>query len=185
MSIVRGISQVVANTYDGALDENGDPVVIGLRREEEVPLTDKRIMDGFKVSFMGETMCIHYHSDVRLKEVHDRKFESNIMQNIESIAAFIKKEYRKITKESLTLTKEGEADLQVQAASRVRSWVTAKCYYKIGHDGELVKKEDFTKKDNTYEKAFKDFMAQGAEDSKHNPEKDQNLFKESTSSEGQ
>lgn len=185
MSIVRGISQAISNTHDGALDENGDPVVIGLRREEEVELSDKRIMDGFKVSFMGETLCIHYHSDVKLKEVHDNKFETNIMKNIESIASFIKKEYRKITKESLTLTKEGEADLQVQAASRVRSWVTAKCYYKLGHEGQLVKADDFTKKDTDYEKAFKDFIAQGSEDSKHNVEKTQGLFKESTDSEGQ
>ena len=26
LEIVRGISQVLANSYDGALDENGDPI---------------------------------------------------------------------------------------------------------------------------------------------------------------
>ena len=32
LEIVRGISQVLANSYDGALDENGDPIKIGKRR---------------------------------------------------------------------------------------------------------------------------------------------------------
>ena len=36
LDIVRGISQVMANTHDGALDENGEPVKIGLKREEDV-----------------------------------------------------------------------------------------------------------------------------------------------------
>ena len=31
LDIVRGISQAVANTHDGALDEEGNPVKIGLR----------------------------------------------------------------------------------------------------------------------------------------------------------
>ena len=34
LEIIDGISQVLANTYDGALDESGEPVKIGLRREE-------------------------------------------------------------------------------------------------------------------------------------------------------
>ena len=45
LKIVRGISQVMANTYDGALDENGDPIAIGLKREEGIPLIDQRVQD--------------------------------------------------------------------------------------------------------------------------------------------
>ena len=41
LEIVRGISQAMSNTHDGALDENGEPVKIGLRREEEVTINDK------------------------------------------------------------------------------------------------------------------------------------------------
>ena len=40
LEIVNGISQVLANTYDGALDENGEPVKIGLKREEGHPILD-------------------------------------------------------------------------------------------------------------------------------------------------
>jgi len=34
LEIVRGISQVMANTHDGALDENGEPIKIGLKKDE-------------------------------------------------------------------------------------------------------------------------------------------------------
>ena len=74
MEIVRGISQVMANTYDGALDEAGAPVKIGLKREEGHPINDSRIMDGFKVSLSGNQLCIHYHSEIKLKDVHARGF---------------------------------------------------------------------------------------------------------------
>lgn len=165
LKIVRGISQVMANTYDGALDENGDPIVVGLRREEGVPVTDKRVQDGFNVSFHGDKICVKYHSDIKLKEVHSKKFASEIESMIESIASFLKKEYRKVTKESLSLSKDGEVDIQVQAASRIRSWVTAKCFYKVGGYDNAVEEagEPDLKK---IDRSFKDFLSQGAEDAK-------------------
>ena len=49
LEIVNGISQVMANAYDGATDENGEPIKIGLKREEGHPINDSRVMDGFKV----------------------------------------------------------------------------------------------------------------------------------------
>ena len=55
LEIVRGISQALSNTHDGALDENGDPIKIGLRREEGVPILDERVIDGFKVCLYGGT----------------------------------------------------------------------------------------------------------------------------------
>ena len=132
MEIVRGISQVMANTYDGALDDKGEPIKVGLKREEGNPLIDSRVMDGFKVSHHGNQLCIHYHSEVKLKEVYANGFEADLEQMIEDIASFIKKEYKKITGDALSLKKVGELDAIVQNTSRVRSWVQAKCYYDIG-----------------------------------------------------
>jgi hypothetical protein len=132
MEIVRGISQVMANSYDGALDESGEPIKIGLKREEGHPIHDSRVMDGFKVSFHGNKLCIHYHSEVKLKEVYANGFESDVEQMIEDIASFIKKEYRKVTGNSLSLAKDGEMDAIVQNTSRIRTWVQAKCFYLIG-----------------------------------------------------
>tara|TARA_R110002020_G_scaffold74871_3_gene191118 strand:+ start:15 stop:602 length:588 start_codon:yes stop_codon:yes gene_type:complete len=132
MEIVRGISQVMANSYDGALDKDGEPIKVGLKREEGHPIHDSRVMDGFKVSFYGDQLCIHYHSELKLKEVYANGFESDLEQMIENIASFIKKEYKKITGSGLSLTKVGELDAMVQNTSRVRTWVQAKCYYSIG-----------------------------------------------------
>jgi len=132
LDIVQGLSQAAANAYDGALTEDGEALKAGLKREEGDPILDKRVLDGFNVSFSGPVMCIHYHSEVQLKEVYASGFESGIEQQIQEIASFLKKEYRKITGNSVTLTKEGEPHMRVESTSRVRSWVAAKCYYKIG-----------------------------------------------------
>ena len=50
LDIINGISQAAANAYDGALDENGEPLKVGLKREEGNPILDKRVMDGFNVT---------------------------------------------------------------------------------------------------------------------------------------
>ena len=126
LEIVRGISQVMANSYDGALDSEGEPIKVGLKREEGNPINDSRIMDGFKVSFYGNQLCIHYHSEVKLKDAHDKDFESDLEQMIADISSFIKKEYKKVTGNSLSLSKVGEMDAILQNTSRVRTWVQAK-----------------------------------------------------------
>ena len=136
--IVQGLAQAAANAYDGALTEDGDALKAGLKREEGDPILDKRVLDGFNVSFYGPMMCIKYHSEVQLKEVYASGFESAIEQQIADIASFLKKEYRKITGNSVTLTKEGDSEMRVEETSRVRSWVTAKCHYRIGGMDEVV-----------------------------------------------
>tara|TARA_R110000824_G_scaffold28652_15_gene96149 strand:+ start:4234 stop:4845 length:612 start_codon:yes stop_codon:yes gene_type:complete len=160
MEIVRGISQVMANTYDGAHDENGEPIKIGLKREEGHPINDSRIMDGFKVSFYGNQLCIHYHAEVKLKEVYAKDFESDLEQMIEDIASFLKKEYKKVTGSALSLKKTGEVDAIVQNTSRVRTWVQAKCYYDLGGldtDTEGINEES----EENIEANFKTFLDKG------------------------
>lgn len=158
LDIARGISQVMANSYDGALDENGEPIKVGLRREEGNPINDSRVMDGFKVSFHGDQLCIHYHSEVKLSETHDKNFESDLEQMIQDIASFIKKEFKKVTSSALTLKKVGELEAIVQNTSRVRSWVQAKCYYDIG--GASLDPVRGESKDSVDSK-FKSFLEQG------------------------
>ena len=47
--IVKGISQAAANAHDGAIDEEGNKLQVGLMRDKPVSINDKRIMDGFGV----------------------------------------------------------------------------------------------------------------------------------------
>ena len=131
--IVQGLAQAAANAYDGALGEDLSPTTVGaLRREEGDALIDQRVMDGFNVKFYGNMMCLSYQSEIRLKEVYASGFESEIDQRLTDISGWLKKEYKKITGNSVSLTEVGEVDVRVENSSRVRTWVTAKKHYKIG-----------------------------------------------------
>ena len=157
MEIVRGISQVLANSYDGALDDKGEPIKVGLKREEGHPILDSRVMDGFKVSFYGNQLCIHYHSELKLKDVYAKGFESDLEQMISDIAKFIKKEYKKVTGNALALKANGDVEAIVQETSRVRCWVQASQMFDIGDIDALEVKPD----EKDLEDGFKSFLDQG------------------------
>lgn len=132
LDIVRGLGQAAANAYDGALDENGEPLQVGLKREKGHLVLDSRVMDGFKVRFAADKMIVTYQGEVTMKEVHPRnQFENEVEQRFADILKYLKKEYRKITKQSVNLKEDGEADIMVQSTSRVRNWVQAKKAYII------------------------------------------------------
>ena len=132
LEIVRGISSAAAQGYDGALDSDGQPLKIGLKREEGDPILDKRIIDGFKASIAGNMLIIKYQAEIMLKDVYKGDFEGEVEQRMKDISSFLKKEYKKITGNSLTLTKDDEAEILVQSISKVRSVVNATQKFKIG-----------------------------------------------------
>ena len=135
LEIIQGLAQAAANAYDGGHDErfalDGKVRKVGLRREEGCPIMDSRVMDGFNVSFYGDMMCLKYQSDVKLKEVYAGGFETEMEAMINEIKKFLQKEYKAVTKKSVSLTKEGEIDVMVQNTSRVRTFVQAKQHFKI------------------------------------------------------
>ena len=143
------------------MDENGELLQVGLNREEGNPILDKRVMDGFGVKFAGDKLVVTYHSEVNLKEVHPRnQFENEIEQKFGDIVGFLKKEYKKVTKNSITLSEVSDADVIVQSTSRVKSFVQATKQYKIGGlDGvEPVRRTSDRDVDKPFEKRFKDFL---------------------------
>ena len=158
--IVQGLSQAAANAYDGALGEDYEPVKTGaLRREEGNALIDQRVMDGFNVRFYGDMMVLSYQSEVQLKEVYASGFETDMEQRIADISKWLKKEYARITGDSVTLTKEGEIDVRVENSSRVRSWVTAKMHYKVGGLDKNMEIE--APSHDRLDKGWKTFLDQG------------------------
>jgi hypothetical protein len=133
IDIVNGISQAASNAYDGALDENGEPLKVGLKREEGNPILDKRVIDGFNVSIAGNLLMVKYQGEIILKDVYKGDFEGEMAQRLQDIVCFLKKEFKKITGKSLTLTKhDKEPDVLVQSLSRIRSWVQCNQKFKIG-----------------------------------------------------
>ena len=136
LEIIQGRAQAAANVYDGAHDErysyDGESRSMGLKREEGCPLMDKRVMDGFKVRFYGDSMILSYQSDILLKEVYSGNFEQDIESMLNQIKNFLQKEYRAVTGKSVSLTSKGEPSILVQSTSRVRSFVEANQHFKIG-----------------------------------------------------
>jgi hypothetical protein len=132
LEIINGISQVLSNSYDGALDASGEPVKIGLRREEGNPLIDSRVMDGFGAHINGDRLHIKYHAEIPLKEVHSNGFEGEMESMVEKVKSFIQKEYKKVTKSSISLSEPSEVDVLVEYVSRIRCSVKVHKCYKIG-----------------------------------------------------
>jgi hypothetical protein len=159
LEIVRGISQVISNTHDGALDDKGEPIKIGLKREEGHPIHDSRVMDGFGVKLTGDSLIVTYHADIKLKEVHAKDFESDLDQMITDIVSFLKKEFRKVTGETLSLKAKGELEALVQSTSRVRTWVQAQKEFTIGNlEGvESIGSES----EDRLDPSFRKFLDQG------------------------
>jgi len=157
LDIVKGINQAAANAYDGAITEEGEPLDIGLQRNKPTPITDRRVMDGFGVTFNGTTMRVNYHREVATNEVMSNKLKTDVETAIEEVSSFLKKEYKKVTGEALRLKKlPGDVIGNVQSTSRVRSWVQAHCDYEIqgakGHDA---------KDKNDIDASIKSFLALG------------------------
>ena len=135
LDIIQGLAQAAANAWDGSHDGrftiDEEETKVGLRREEGCPIMDSRVLDGFQVKFYGDMMCVSYQSDIKLKEVYAGGFEQEMESTMTDIKNFLQKEYKKITGNSVTLTKDGDIYVMAQSTSRVRSFVNAHQYYKI------------------------------------------------------
>ena len=133
LDVVQTIQNIVGQKgYDGALDEEGNPVKIGLKREVDNVVTDSRLVDGFNVRFQGDKLVLSYSSECSIKQVQKPNFQDMVEQNISDIVSFIQKEYRGAAGRNLSLTKEGETDILVQKMSNFRTWYQTSTIYKIG-----------------------------------------------------
>ena len=160
--IVKGINQAAANAYDGSHDEryssDGDARKVGLKREDGDPIVDSRVMDGFKVKFHGDKLVILYQSEIPIKEVHNNGFVNDVESIFSDIAKFLRKEYKSITGDSLTLTPQGDAQVLLQNMSNIRTWCQANKTYKIGGLKGVEPVSEGTPEDRL-DKAIKDFLS--------------------------
>jgi hypothetical protein len=134
--IIKGINQAAANAYDGSSEASmaadGKARTAGLTREDGHYINDRRVMDGFKVVFHGPILRIKYQAEVRIQDVKDNGFEDGIIRHLEDIVKFLKKEYKDITGDTLSLSKEGDHDILIQRISNYRTDCQAHCDYRIG-----------------------------------------------------
>jgi hypothetical protein len=136
--IIQGIAAAIANSYDGAHDENGEPIKIGLKREKGNPVLDSRAMDGFDAKIQGDLLVLKYNTEENIKGLRGihhmglEKYQQEIEQRMADIITFIKKEAKKATDVNLNLTLEGEIDILMQPMNKLRTMVSAVGMYKIG-----------------------------------------------------
>ena len=163
LDVIEGLSQAAANAYDGthieSFSPDGEVRTAGLKREEGNPLIDRRVMDGFNIRFMGPLLCVSYQTELQIKEVYASGFEAEMEQRVADIVKYLKKEYKNVTGNTVSLTKEGEVDVLVQSTSRVHSWATVYQKYKIGGMGETVLVGEGST--DRVEKSWKTFLDQG------------------------
>jgi len=108
-------------------------------------------------------MCLSYHSEVKLKEVYTAGFESDVEDRMMEVVGWLKKEYRRITGNSVNLTKEGEVDMRVENSSRVRSWVIAQLSFRVGGLTEEMNNKTGSK---ALDENWRSFVEQGGWDGK-------------------
>ena len=171
LEIIQGISQAAANAYDGShiakYNADGEERKIGLRREDGDPILDSRVVDGFKVKFKGNKLCITYQSEISMKEVHKGgKFENEMEQVMADIVKFLKKEYKTITKNTLSLKPLDEVDIFVQPISRTRTDLRMYQEFEITSlDSKIVIAVGLPSEDITRD-ITKKFLAMGREKTK-------------------
>ena len=140
--IVKGINQAAANAYDGSHDKrfvrDGEDKVVGLKREQGCPIVDSRVVDGFKVRMAGPKLIVSYQSEMPMSSFHNTKLDQEMEQIYADIVKFLKKEYKKITKDSLSLTPDGPCDIMLQNMSKIRTWVQCVKVYTIGNMTDVV-----------------------------------------------
>jgi len=157
MEVITCLNQIAANSYDDGVLEG-----VGLNREEGHPIMDSRLIDGFRVRFAADQMIVSYQAEMHLNEVHPRnQFENEIERKFADIVKFLKKEYKVIKKQPVTLTSEADAQMIVQTTSRYHTWIQANKIYRIGGLAEStdgVKKSSENSAASPFEKRFKDFL---------------------------
>tara|TARA_R100001082_G_scaffold78672_1_gene46156 strand:+ start:1379 stop:1939 length:561 start_codon:yes stop_codon:yes gene_type:complete len=164
--VIKGLSQAAANAYDGShvdsLSSDGEARKVGLKREEGNPLIDSRVMDGFSVGFSGNKLRVGYHSEILMKQVHDKDFDTDIEQMFADIVKFLKKEYKKVTGSAVKLTPAGDADIITQNMSNIRSWVQAVKFYNIGGLTGVEDRQSSSPEDRL-DNSIKKWLAMGKE----------------------
>ena len=141
MEVIKGISQVMANTYDGARDEKGEPIKTGLRREKVPAFTscECRLLDGFRarVTHYADKnssfpcLIVAYQSEIKLEEAHKPGLADDVEEHIAEALKYLKKEFKKVTGKELSVEKHGDMNMLVEEISKIRTQVTAQCHYKI------------------------------------------------------
>ena len=157
IEIIKGIQQAAANAFDGSGRDG-----TGLAREEPTPITDKRVMDGFGVRVQGDTLVVNYHCENMLNRIRPHEIQNDVDQYLADIVSYLKKEYKIITGETLSLSPlDKEASVHSEYINRQRVATKGVQGWKIGGVSEFSKGLEQDREKPDLEDTFKDFLKQG------------------------
>jgi hypothetical protein len=164
--IIKGLNQAAANAYDGSqykkYTADGEARTAGLKREKGDAILDSRVIDGFKVRFACAKLIVTYQTELPLKDFHNSKLDEEIEDVYRGIIKFLKKEYKAVTGNTITLTPEGDADIFVQNMSKIRTWAEATKIYTIGGLKDLQDAEESNRTpDEKLRSAIEKFLSIG------------------------
>jgi hypothetical protein len=164
LKIIRDLSQAAGNMYDGAVDDKGEPLKMGLKRDDLLS-TDRRYIDGGKIRFAGDKIIVTYEAETRLQDVHKNGingFQNEMNDMIQNLVNQLKKNYKSVAKKSITLTPEGDnAKVDVAYVSRYRTMVQAIRAYKIGGLSEIIAATGAEVNKREMSDAYRKFLEQG------------------------
>jgi hypothetical protein len=164
LEVLRNLSQAAGNLYDGAVDDQGEPIKMGLKREE-LPDTNRKYIDAAKVRFAGDKAIVSYEAEIVLKQVYKNGingFQNEMDDMIQKVVEQLKKNYRSVAGKSITLTPEGDgAKVDVEYVSRYRTLVHAVRPYKIGGLSEIVAATGAEVNKREMANTYKKFLEQG------------------------
>jgi len=164
LEIIRGLSSAAGNMYDGAVDDKGDPLKMGLKRGELLS-TDRKYIDGGKIRFGGDTIIVSYEAEIPLRDVYTdgiNGFQNKMDDMIQNLVKQLKKNYRSVTGKSVTLTPQDDAaKVNVAYISRTRTIATAQRAYKIGGLTDVLAPSGAEVNKREMSDAYRKFLEQG------------------------
>jgi len=164
LEIIKDLSQAAGNLYDGAVDDKGDPIKMGLKRDD-LPSTNRKYIDGGKIRFAGNKIIVNYEAEIRLQDVYKdgiNGFQNEMNDMIQNLVKQLKKNYKAIAGKSITLTPEGDdANVRVDYVSRYRTLVLASRQYKIGGLSEVMSATNDDANKREISDTYRKFLEQG------------------------
>ena len=104
----------------------------------------------------GPRLIVSYQSEMPMSAFHNSKFDEELEQIFADIAKYLKKEYKKITGDTLSLKENGKVDFILQNMSKIRTWVQATKVYTVGNMPDVISVGEPSK--DRLEANFKKFL---------------------------
>lgn len=93
---------------------------------------EEKDVEGININFINNMMIVKYHFFCNTEELKKGKVKDEVETRFSSIVSGLKKHYKDIVGEAISLKKKGDIDVLIQAGSLKRVFAIATCVYEIG-----------------------------------------------------